>query len=240
MSKYAVIGLGKFGWTVATTLAENGIDVIAIDKSEKIIDEIKDAVSLAVCLDSTDENSLRGLAIQEVDAVILAIGSSIQESILTSAILKKIGVNNIYAKVENHLHGRILEFLGVQNIYLPEEMIGMQLAKTLVSKNILEYINLTSGHIMIELIAPHDYVGKTLQVLALPADRGINVIAIKYNYLNVTEDGKNIVEQRINDMPGANDIIHEGDILILLGPKGNIDKLIRDIANKKDRNEEIS
>lgn len=234
MSKFAVIGLGKFGFTVATTLAENGIDVIAIDKNSKLIDEIKDSVSLAACLDSTDENALRGLSINEVDAVVLAIGSSIQESILTCAILKKIGVNMIYAKVENHLHGRILEFLGVQNIYLPEEMVGIQLAKTLISKNILEYINLTSGHIMIELVAPQDFVGKTLQELALPADRGINVIAIKYNYLNVTEDGRNVVELRINDMPGANDFVHEGDILIILGPKGNIDKLIRDIAVRKD------
>jgi trk system potassium uptake protein TrkA len=234
MAKYAIIGLGKFGWTVATTLAENGIDVIAIDKNAKLVDDIKDLVSMAACLDSTDENALRGLSINEVDAVVLAVGSSIQESILTCAILKKIGVNMIYAKVENHLHGRILEFLGVQNIYLPEEMVGMQLAKTLVSKNILEYINLTSGHIMIELVAPHDFVGMTLQELALPADRGINVVAIKYNYLNITEDGRNVVELRINDMPGANDFVHDGDILILLGPKGNIDKLIKDISVKKD------
>ena len=234
MAKFAVIGLGKFGWTVATTLAENGIDVIAIDKNSKLIDEIKDIVSLAACLDSTDENALRGLSVNEVDAVVLAIGSSIQESILTCAILKKIGVNMIYAKVENHLHGRILEFLGVSNIYLPEEMIGVQLAKTLISKNILEYIDLTSGHTMIELISPNEFVGKTLMELALPADRGINVVAMKYNYLNITEDGRNVVEVRINDMPGANDFVHEGDILILLGPKGNIDKLIRDTSVKKD------
>ena len=234
MAKFAVIGLGKFGWTVATTLADSGIDVIAIEKNPKLIDDIKDTVALAACMDSTDENALRGLNIMEVDAVILAIGSSIQESILTCAILKKIGVNLIYAKVENQLHGRILEFMGVQNIYLPEEMVGMQLAKTLISKNILEYIDLTSGHTMIELIAPGDFVGKTLLELALPSDRGINVVAIKYNYLNISEDGRNVVEIRINDMPGANDIVHEGDILILLGPKGNIDKLIRDTSNKKD------
>jgi trk system potassium uptake protein TrkA len=140
----------------------------------------------------------------------------------------------IYAKVENHLHGRILEFLGVQNLYLPEEMVGMQLAKTLISKNILEYIDLTTGHTMLELIAPNEFVGKTLMELALPSERGVNIIAIKYNYLNITEDGRNVVEVRINDMPGANDFVHEGDILILLGPKGNIDKLIRDTSVKRD------
>jgi trk system potassium uptake protein TrkA len=233
MAKYAVIGLGRFGWKVATTLAGNGVDVIAIEKDPKLINDIKDHVSMAACLDSTDENGLRSLAIQEADAVVLAIGSNIQESILTCAILKKIGVNMIYAKVENHLHARILEFMGVSNIYFPEELVGEQLAKTLISRNIMEYISLTSGHIMIELITPENYVGRTLQELALPSEHGVNVIAIKYNYLNISEDGSNLVEERINDMPGANDIVHEGDVLILLGPKGNIDKLIRDTAVKK-------
>lgn len=233
MAKYAVIGLGRFGWKVATTLSANGVDVIAIEKDPKLINDIKDHVAMAACLDSTDENGLRSLAIQEADAVVLAIGSNIQESILTCAILKKIGVNMIYAKVENHLHARILEFMGVSNIYFPEELVGEQLAKTLISRNIMEYINLTSGHIMIELIAPENYVGRTLQELALPSGHGINVVAIKYNYLNISEDGSNLVEERINDMPGANDIVHEGDVLILLGPKGNIDKLIRDTAVKK-------
>jgi trk system potassium uptake protein TrkA len=234
MAKFAVIGLGRFGWTVATTLAESGLDVLAIDKNSKLIDDIKDLVAFSVCLDSTDESALRGLVIHEFDAVILAIGSSIQESILTCAILKKIGVSMIYARVDNQLHGRILEFMGVQNIYLPEEMVGLQLAKTLVSRNILEYVNLTSGHIMIELIAPDDFVGKTLQELSLPTERGINIIAIKYNYLMISEDGRNVVEKRINDMPGANDVVHEGDVLIILGPKGNIDKLIKDTVRKRD------
>jgi trk system potassium uptake protein TrkA len=233
MAKYAVIGLGRFGGTVASTLTDNGVDVIAIDKDSKLVDDFKDRVSIAACLDSTDEHALRSLGIHEVDAVVLAIGSNIQESILTCAILKKIGVSLIHAKVENHLHARILEFLGVNNIYFPEELIGEQLAKTMVSRNLLEYINLTSGHIMIELIVPSEFVGKTLQELALPADRGINVVAIKYNYLNIAEDGSNLVEVRINDMPGANDIMHEGDVMILLGPKGSIDKLIRDTAGKK-------
>jgi len=232
MVKFAVIGLGRFGWAVASTLAANGIDVLAIDNDTKLVEDIKEKVAIAVCLDSTDEMALRGHSITDYDAVVLAIGNNIQANILTCAILKKIGVNMIYAKVENHLHAKILEFMGVKNIYFPEELVGEQLAKTLISKNVLEYVSLTSGHIMIEIVAPYEFVGKTLQELALPLQRGINVVAIKYNYLNITEDGHNIVEVRINDMPGANDIVHEGDIIILLGPKGNIDKLIKDTAIK--------
>jgi uncharacterized protein with PhoU and TrkA domain len=84
------------------------------------------------------------------------------------------------------------------------------------------------------MVAPKEFVGKPLQDLALPTQRGVNVIAIKYSYLSVTEDGHNVIEKRLNDMPGANDMVNEGDVLILLGPKGNIDKLIYDTAVNKD------
>ena len=138
MAKYAVIGIGRFGWTVATILAENGMDVIAIDSKKELIDAISGKVTSANCIDATDENALRELNLHEADAVIIGIGSNIQECILTAAILKKIGVGIIYAKVENQLHGRILELIGVQHILLPEEIVGNQLAKTLISRNILE------------------------------------------------------------------------------------------------------
>jgi trk system potassium uptake protein TrkA len=234
MARYAVIGLGRFGMTVANILAENGMDVIAIDKNQELVDDVSSRVTTAICMDSTDEPALRTLNLNEADAVIIGIGSNIQESILTAAILRKIGAGIIYSKVENQLHGRILELLGVQHVLLPEEIVGNQLAKTLISKNVREYINLSSGHIVVEMVAPREFTGKPLQELALPANHGVQVIAIKSNYLAVTEDGRNVVEPRMNDMPGANDILNEGDVLILMGPKGNIDKLIYATTVKKD------
>jgi len=234
MARYAVIGLGKFGWTVATILADNGMEVIAIDKDKDIVDDIISKVTSAICLDSTEEGPLRTLNLHEVDAVILGIGSNIQESILTAALLKKIGVGMIYAKVDNQLHGRILSLIGVQNIIFPEEIVGEQIARNLISKNVLEYISISSGHIVVELVAPREFIGKTLMELALPAKRNVNIIAIRYNYLTVTEAGDNVIQKRLNDMPGAGDVINEGDILILLGPKGNIDKLINDTSTMKD------
>ncbi len=234
MARYAVIGLGRFGMTVAKILAENGMEVIAIDKQQELVDEVSSLVTTAICMDSTDEAALRSQSLNETDAVIIGIGSNIEECILTAAILKKIGVGIIYAKIESQLHGRILELIGVQHTLLPEEMIGNQLAKTLISRNVLEYVNLSSGHIVVEMVAPKEFVGKPLQDLALPTQRGVNVIAIKYSYLSVTEDGHNVIEKRLNDMPGANDMVNEGDVLILLGPKGNIDKLIYDTAVNKD------
>jgi len=210
------------------------MEVIAIDKKQELVNEISSLVTTAYCMDATDEYALRQKSLNETDAVIIGIGSNIEECILTAAILKKIGVGIIYAKVESQLHGRILELIGVQHTLLPEEMVGNQLARTLISRNVLDYVNLSSGHIVVELIAPKDFVGKPLQELALPTKRGVNVVAIKYSYLAVTDDGRNVIEKRLNDMPGANDIVNEGDVLILLGPKGNIDKLIFDTAVNKD------
>jgi trk system potassium uptake protein len=234
MARYAVIGLGRFGMTVANILFDSGMEVIAIEKSPDLVDEVSGRVSTAICMDATDEPALRSLNLNEADAVIIAIGSNIQESILTAAILKKIGVGIIYAKVENRLHGRILELIGVQHILLPEEIVGTQLAKTLISKNVREYISLSSGHVVMEMVAPRSYVGKELQELALPTKQGVNIIAIKYNSLSVTEDGRNVVEKKVNDMPGANDLVNEGDVLIMMGPKANVDRLIYETTRNKD------
>ncbi len=235
MGKFAVIGLGKFGTTIATTLFESGAEVIAIDNDEQLIEDIKGQVTAAVALDSTNERALKQAGIAEMDAVILAIGNNIEVSILTSVLLKKIGVTNIHAKVDSKLHARILEMLGIKNVVFPEEQIGTQLAHSLLSSNVLNYYSLATGHTIVEMLVPQNYVGKTLQEIALPAEKNIHVVAIKYNLITVTEDGENLVEKKINDMPGANDIINEGDVLILLGSESNINSLIEQTSSKGNR-----
>lgn len=232
MAKFAVIGLGKFGFNVATTLFENGAEVVTIDNNQSLIDEISGRVSVAINMNSTDEKALKSNKIQDMDGVILAIGNNIEVSVLTAVILKKLGVSNIYAKVDSKVHARILELLGIRNIIFPEEQIAHQLANTLLSSSVLEYIDLSSGHSIVELIVPENWVGKTLQQLALPTERGINIIAIKYTAQNVTEDGENILEKRINDMPGANDIIKADNVLVLIGPKSKINSLISETSKK--------
>lgn len=232
MAKFAVIGLGKFGINVATTLFEKGAEVIAIDNNQSLIDEISGRVSVAINMNSTDENALKSNRIQDVDAVILAIGNNIEVSVLTSVILKKLGVSNIYAKVDSKVHARILELLGIQNIIFPEEQIGKQLANSLISSSVLEYIDLSSGHSVVELVIPDEWVGKTLQQLALPTKNGVNIVAIKYTTQSVTEEGENIIEKKINDMPGANDVVNEDDVLVLIGPKIKIDDLIQETSKK--------
>ncbi len=232
MRKFAVIGLGKFGFTVATTLFENGAETIAIDNDEKKLEELRGRVSATVKMDCTDEQSLKNIGITDVDVVILAVGE-VETSVLTSAILKKLGVINIHAKVDSQLHARILEIIGVKNIHFPEKQVGLQLANTLLSPNVLSYISLSSGHCITELAVPDSYIGKTLQQLNLPNERNIHIVAIKYTEMRVTEEGENVVETRVNDLPGANDVIREGDVLILLGPTSNIGELIKEVTPEK-------
>jgi len=232
MAKFAVIGLGKFGMNVATTLFEKGAEVIAIDHDQTLIDEISGRVSVAINMNSTDERSLKLNRIQDVDVVILAIGNNIEVSVLTTVILKRLGVSNIYAKVDSKVHARILELLGVQNIIFPEEQIGIQLANSLISSSVLEYIDLSSGHSVVELVVPDEWVGKTLQQLALPTEKGVNIVAIKYTEQVVTKEGENRLAKKVNDMPGANDIINEEDILVLIGPKTKINDLIKENSQK--------
>ncbi|MCD4651703.1 MAG: TrkA family potassium uptake protein [Candidatus Cloacimonetes bacterium] len=230
MARFTVIGLGKFGMTVATTLYSNGAEVVAVDKDEKLTIEVKGRVSTAINMDSTDEASLKELSIHEMDAVILAVGNNVEVSVLTSVLLKKLGAPRIYAKVNSKLHGRILELIGINNIVFPEEERGSQLAKSLLTSNVLQYMKLSSGHSVVELRAPREWIGQTLQQLALPRDNGVHIIGIKSEQFTTNESGENILEPFTNDMPGANDVVGEGDVMILLGSENNIDNLIKETA----------
>jgi len=230
MAKFAVIGLGKFGYTIATTLHENGAEVIAIDNDQNLIDDIGGKVTNPVRMNSTNEEDLKKVGIRDVDAAILAIGNNLEVSVLTAVILKRLGVANIYAKVDSRIHSRILEMLGIppENIIFPEEQIGRQLANSLLSKTIRNYIDLYSGHSLVELEAPSEWWGKTLQELALPTRRQVNVVAIKYREGSVTESGENVFTTKVNDLPGANDTIHDGDVIVLVGSQSKIVELIND------------
>jgi len=148
MAKFAVIGLGKFGYAVATSLHENGAEVIAIDNDQNLIDDIAGKVTNPVRMNSTNEEDLKKIGIRDVDAAILAIGNNLEVSVLTAVILKKLGVAKIFAKVDSKIHARILEMLGIpqENIIFPEEIVGKQLANSLLSRTIRNYVDLYSGH----------------------------------------------------------------------------------------------
>jgi len=225
--KFIVIGLGDFGWSVANTLAERGAEVIAVDQNMEIIEDIKDKVTYAVRLDSTDERALKTLGVENVDAVIVSIGTNFENTTLTSVLLLQMGVKKIVARVSSKIQEIILEKLGVHQIINPELEIAGKVASSLVNDDILDYIPLREDYTIVQIKAPKDFVGKSLQEIDLRIRFNVNLITIKRQYTIENEETKEKnIKERIYGVPTASTIIEHGDVLILLGKDKDIKKII--------------
>lgn len=220
MSKkqFVVIGIGRFGNSVAKTLYELGNDVLVIDSDEERVQEISDEVTHAVQMDATDENALKSLGMSNFDVAIVSIGGNIQSSIMITLMLKELGVNYIIAKGNNELHAKVLYKIGADRVILPEKDMGIRVAHNLVSSNILDHIELSEDYSIIEIEALEIWVGKSLKELRLRSEYDINVMAIKRG-------------EEINISPIADEVIREKDILIAIGAGKNLDKLEGMIVN---------
>ncbi|MDA8234413.1 MAG: TrkA family potassium uptake protein [Clostridia bacterium] len=215
MSKsFAVIGLGRFGTSVAKTLSQMGHDVLAIDTDEERVQEVLDCVTHAVQVDALEETALKSLGIRNFDVVIVSIGADIQASILVTVILKELGVKFVVAKATNELHGKVLERTGADRVVYPERDMGVRVAHHLVSANVLDYIELSPDYSILEAVAPVDFFGKTLADIDLRAKFHVTLVAIKRG-------------QEIIVAPQAGEVIQERDILVTIGANNNLQKLER-------------
>ncbi len=226
MKQYAVIGLGRFGSSVARTLAEKGQQVIAIDKNEDLVHDIMDNVTKAVCLDATDEKAARSVGLQNVDVAICGIGTDVESSILITLLLKDLGVPAIICKGESPAHKKVLEKIGATKVILPEKDTGRRIAETLisVSETVLDHIGLSGGASIIEILAPREFVGQSLRELDIRAKYGVNVIAIKKK-TRVVRNGEEQEEEKINVTPQADYVVAKEDILVAFGENEKIELL---------------
>ena len=218
--QFVIIGLGRFGSSIAKTLYSLGNDVLAIDKDEDIVQEIADSVTHAVQLDATDENALRSLGIRNFDVAVVTIGDNIQSSIRATLLVKELGVKYIIAKGHSDLHAKVLYKIGADRVVLPEKDMGIRVAHNLVSANILDYIELSDDYSVMEIQVLHEWAGKTLNELKLRSKYGINVMAIKRG-------------DEVNLSPAADDIIEENDIIVAIGSAEDLSKLEGMIVRSK-------
>lgn len=214
---FAVIGLGRFGSSICRELTLEGMDVLAIDTDETKINEFKNIALHAVIADSTDEEVLKDLGIKNIDHVIVAIGDNIQASILTTVILSELGIKKITVKAQNDYHEKILHKIGAHQVVHPERDMGKRIAHSIMSNNILDYLDLSDEHSIVEIIAGKKMSGKTLIDLDIRANYGCNVVAIK--------QGTNI-----NVSPDAKDLIKADDILIIIGSDSDISRFEKDLV----------
>lgn len=211
MQSFAVLGLGRFGQSVAKTLHELGHEVLAIDENESVIQAISDHITYAMVGNVTDENVLKAVGIKNFDAAVVSTGKNLESSILVTQMLKEMGIGYILAKAQNELHARVLTKLGADRVVFPEQDMGVRAAHNLVSTNIIDYIELSPDYTIIEISPPKRWEGKTLKELNVRAKHGINIIAIK--------NGK-----KINVSPTADYVINDDDILVVIGSNSDIDK----------------
>ncbi len=226
MKQFAVIGLGRFGSSVARKLSEKGHQVLAIDKDGEKVQEASSYVTQSVELDAGDEKGLKAIGIEGVDCVIVSIGGvNLQASILITVILKDIGINEIIAKAASELHAKVLRKVGATRVVFPEQEMGIRLANSLVSPKILEQIELSQDYSIIETLPPKEFIGKSLRKLEIRAKHGITVIAIKEKKAlgSRKEDGE--VSRVINILPEADYVIKEDEVLVVIGGTKDIEKL---------------
>ena len=212
--QFAVIGLGRFGRAVCTSLHKMGYEVLGTDIDERLVTQVltQKIASHAVQLDSTEPESLREAGIFEVDTVIVAIGNYLQESIITTLNVKEAGVGYVVAKASSEIHGKVLTRVGADRVVFPEYEAGCALANNLTQPAFLERFELDTNNSIVELLVPSEFHGQTLSQLDLRKRYGLNVLAIGNGDKFVT-----------NPSPGQ--ILTQGMVMVVIGNNKNLERL---------------
>ncbi|MGX7199945.1 potassium channel family protein [Enterococcus nangangensis] len=215
---FAIIGLGRFGGSICRTLISSGCEVLAIDASENRVNEYMNIATHAVVADAQDEMVLKSLGLRNFDTAIVAIGEDIQASILVTLMLKEMGVPRVVAKAQNEYHARVLEKIGADRVVHPERDMGVRLAHNLISKNIMDYLELSQEYSIAEIqVSNAKFVNHTLNELNFRQRFNLNVIGIRRR-------GKLIIA------PGAEELVENNDALLVIGEINDIDALDQQIS----------
>lgn len=212
--QFAVIGLGRFGRAVCSTLHKLGYEVLGTDIDEKQVAQVltEQIVSHALQLDSTEPAALKEAGIFEFDTVIVAIGNYLQESIITTLNVKEAGVPHVVAKASSEIHGKVLKRVGADHVVYPENEAGCTLARSLTKPAILDRFELDPENSIVELIVPDQFDGKTIADLKLRSRYGLNLIAVSYN-------------DKFEINPDPNQRLQKGSAIVVIGSNKDINRL---------------
>lgn len=217
MDRFAVIGMGRFGSRLARLLTDAGAEVIAVDRRADLIEAMRDDVARAVCLDATDEEALRSQGIDEVDAAVVGIGTNFEAAVLTTVLLKQIGVPRVITRAATAIRGQILLRIGADDIVNPESESADRWRTRLVAPRMIEHIELAEGFSLIQTAAPKTFVGKTLGEIDVRRNHHVQVIAVRRTTQDTDADGRRRSHEIIISVPTAETTIQDGDVLLLIG-----------------------
>ncbi len=225
---FTVIGLGRFGYSVAQTLVKKGCEVLAIDKDEEKIQAISDIATFAVQCDATDERALKAVSAQNVDVAVVSIGENIEASILIVQTLKEMGVKSIVAKAVAPIQGKILQNLGVDEVIYPERDAAIRLAHRLISPSVIEYLELAPGYSVEEVTVPEKLSGLSLEEVKMWGQHNLNIIGIKKQVTRMVK-GRMVKDETFNFTPKPNDVIDKDDVLVMIGQEEDLDRFCNDV-----------
>jgi len=212
--QFVVVGLGRLGVSIVGTLDSLGHEVLAIDSREGVVQDLADDLPDVhlVAADATDEDAMRGLNVDGFDAAAVMMGENhVEAGILATATLKEIGVPRLVARATSSVHARVLEKVGADRVIRPERHLGEQLARTMASPVLLDYIDLGEDEALIEAQVPREWLDKSLAELDLSRRMGLMVVALK------PKGGP-------GTLPQAETVLHQGDVLVVGGSKKDLDK----------------
>jgi len=210
--QFLVLGLGRFGKSIAKTLCELGHEVLAVDADEELVQSIAPHVTQAMQLDATDEALLASLGVNNFDAAVVSIGQNTRDSILVCVLLKELGVPYLIAKANDDLHGKVLRKIGVDRIIFPERDMGVRVARSILMPNVLELMNLSDDYQIMEIRVPEKWVGNSIIGLNVRRHFGVNILAIH-------RQGRFLVS------PAPDLLFETDDTLLVMGKKDDIDRL---------------
>src|SRR5215216_2020912 len=211
--QFAVIGLGRLGSTMVGTLQSLGHEVLGIDTDEDLVQDLSGEFPDAhlVAADATDESVLRDLNVGHFDAAAVVIGENMEAGILATANLKEIGVPFVVSRAVSKLHGRVLEMIGADRIIEPERDMGAQVARTMASPAVIDYVDLGEDEALIEAEVPNEWMGKSLADLHLSRESGLTILAVK-------PKGKS------GTIPSGDTVLNQGDVIVVGGTKQALDR----------------
>jgi len=221
---FGVFGLGIFGNEVCRTISEKGGRVIAFDQNALAVEKVKNMVTRAVVLDSTDESALVGSGIEDIDIAVVAIGENIEASILTTALLKKSGTAYIIARAISEIHAQVLKQIGANEVINVEIEEGRRLANRLMTPDILDRIYIGKNQVITEMLVPKMFVGKSILQIDLRRKYNLNVISIKRTQTEIDENGQPLEVQVVN-FPNPSLELKANDTLLVVGAESDIEKI---------------
>lgn len=213
MERFAVIGLGRFGKRLAMLLADAGAEVIAVDIDREMVESIRDDVTLAVCLDATDGDAIRSQGIDKVDVAIVGMGTSFEDNVMTTVLLKQLGVKRVISRTTTQIRGDILRQVGADDVVNPERESAHRWCNQLLAPEIVTQFELGEGYSLAQVVAPEKFYGKTLAQLSLRQKHNINVVAIRRKETATGDDDR----EAVISLPMADTIVNPGDLLLLVG-----------------------